>query len=108
MKTCKICNTEYSNYSGNICRTCRHGINRYNLNRTQQIELLKSQDNKCALCEKQIQLHKGNNFNACIDHDHNSNRIRGVLCGHCNSALGKLEKVNIDNFLKNIKNYLQL
>ena len=40
----------------------------------------------------------------CIDHDHNTNKIRGVLCKHCNTLLGHAkESLSI---LENAKSYL--
>lgn len=30
--------------------------------------------------------------NLCIDHNHSSNQIRGILCRHCNKALGKFRE----------------
>jgi hypothetical protein len=37
----------------------------------------------------------------CIDHDHATNRFRGLLCHNCNTKLGWYE-----NFRKEIENYL--
>lgn len=34
----------------------------------------------------------GANDNLCIDHDHGSGRVRGVLCDWCNRALGLLKE----------------
>lgn len=54
--------------------------------------LLKKQDYKCAICKTTEPLGKGN-FH--IDHCHKSEKIRGLLCHHCNVGLGHF-KDNID------------
>jgi hypothetical protein len=44
--------------------------------------LVTAQDNKCAICNTSV------SGNLHIDHCHNSNKIRGLLCGSCNRGLG--------------------
>jgi hypothetical protein len=64
---------------------------------------LKAQNNKCAIC----QCDSENAFNNTlyVDHCHNSNKLRGLLCHACNSALGKFrDSVSI---LKNAIAYLE-
>ena len=50
-------------------------------------ELLARQGGVCAVCSREptpgISLH--------VDHDHETGRIRGLLCFRCNNALGDLE-----------------
>jgi hypothetical protein len=47
----------------------------------------KVQDGECANYGCQTKLQKGKS-GACIDHDHNTGKIRGILCRTCNLALG--------------------
>lgn len=56
--------------------------------------LLEAQSGKCAICKTNSPGGKFNNFH--VDHDHNTNKIRGLLCMNCNTALGSLkEDINI-------------
>ena len=43
------------------------------------------QGGKCAICGvSQLEL----SSRLCVDHDHNTGKVRGLLCPHCNTALG--------------------
>lgn len=48
------------------------------------------QDGKCAICKQppgeNVRAHWGGKL--CIDHDHTTGRIRGLLCNDCNLAVG--------------------
>jgi hypothetical protein len=46
--------------------------------------LLAKQDGKCAICKSD----KFNGPGPCIDHDHITGKIRGILCTNCNMAIG--------------------
>ena len=46
--------------------------------------LLERQGGVCAICGKA----DWNGRGPVIDHDHVSGKVRGVICGHCNTALG--------------------
>jgi hypothetical protein len=45
--------------------------------------LLKSQNNVCAICGKESKKKA-----MCVDHDHVTGKIRGLLCDLCNTGLG--------------------
>jgi hypothetical protein len=49
------------------------------------IKITKIQRNKCAICEKNSGVRRLH-----IDHDHETGKVRGLLCGKCNRALGYL------------------
>lgn len=44
--------------------------------------LLEVQGEKCGICKKSI------GMDACVDHDHETREIRGLLCKGCNLAIG--------------------
>ena len=48
-----------------------------------------NQGGQCAICEREIFLSGGHGpQKACVDHDHTTGQVRGLLCNHCNRALG--------------------
>lgn len=56
------------------------------------------QDGVCAVCHKP-ESRKG--FRLSIDHDHITEKIRGLLCYRCNTCLGWYE-----NYAPNVAEYL--
>lgn len=52
--------------------------------------MLRDQDNKCAICGKKIFLFESSKkITAHVDHDHKTGKVRGLLCQECNTGLGK-------------------
>lgn len=58
----------------------------YGLNEEEYNNMILSQNNLCAICNKPSDktLH--------IDHDHVTGRVRGLLCSNCNLGIGLLEE----------------
>ena len=56
----------------------------YGLSYNEWVGLWYSQDGRCAICDKFFP----NTFEMCVDHNHDTGEIRGLLCRKCNSALG--------------------
>ena len=49
--------------------------------------MLKHQRGHCAICQREFK--PGRSIErVCVDHEHASGRVRGLLCGRCNSAIG--------------------
>jgi spore coat polysaccharide biosynthesis predicted glycosyltransferase SpsG len=55
--------------------------NKYGLTVDQYKDMILAQNNKCAICETDMK-------ETFIDHNHDTGIVRGVLCRHCNLALG--------------------
>lgn len=62
----------------------QHLFQKYGLTRETFEMLLASQGSKCAICRDQLNLH----YRTHVDHSHRTGKIRGILCGKCNSGLG--------------------
>lgn len=55
-----------------------------------RVQLIKAQGNRCAICEANLD-HVGGR--PCLDHDHETGLIRGVLCSNCNGIEGQIRNL---------------
>lgn len=60
-------------------------LNKYSLSPEEYEDMLERQDGKCAVCKEVM----GGSRNEHVDHDHVTGKVRGLLCAHCNTAIGK-------------------
>jgi len=100
-------------YTG-TCKTCLKLTGKfsklktqYNLSQEDFNKILIEQKGRCKICNIEIETFtfKNNKANTlCVDHCHNTGKVRGFLCNNCNRALG-LFKDN-ENILKNAYNYI--
>jgi 23S rRNA G2069 N7-methylase RlmK/C1962 C5-methylase RlmI len=54
-------------------------------------QMLKEQNGVCAICgkeESEIDKRINRKRNLSVDHNHKTNKVRGLLCGKCNKMLG--------------------
>lgn len=62
-----------------------HLLRSFGITSEQYDELLKQQGSVCAICRRQ---QADRRRRLAVDHDHNTGRIRGLLCDPCNQILG--------------------
>ena len=75
--------------------------NRYNITKEEYDKLLILQNNVCAICKNEDKKHT-----LCVDHDHKTGKIRGLLCHRCNRSIGSfLDDVQL---LENCISYLKI
>ena len=75
----------------------------YNISESEYNVLLASQNQQCFICKTTV--FSGHGQKAHVDHDHNDNQVRGLLCTNCNRGLGFFSD-NIDK-LSAAVHYLQ-
>lgn len=63
-------------------------VRKYGMTWADFTDLLEQQDGVCAICRG---LPNGPGTRLHIDHCHNSDKVRGLLCGKCNTAIGLLD-----------------
>ena len=65
-----------------------HRLKRHGITQDQFIAMKESQGFGCKVCGRpESECTKG----LCIDHDHKTGKIRGLLCNGCNAALGFMQ-----------------
>jgi hypothetical protein len=89
-------NKEYLRY---YCR-----MRRYGLSFEQVKNILTNSENKCQICNSQLDDTRAGKPH--IDHNHITGKVRGILCGNCNRGLGYFHD-NIETMGSAIE-YLQL
>lgn len=60
----------------------------YGMTPTDYKTILAAQDGRCAICDTDD---PAPHPNFCVDHDHDTGRVRGLLCNACNVGLGRFK-----------------
>lgn len=77
-----------------------HGIRIHDFFRIKE-----SQNGVCAICKRpEKATFRGKVKELCVDHDHKTGNVRGLLCSNCNRSLGLIEE-NLD-FIKGMSDYV--
>jgi hypothetical protein len=79
----------------------RNRLRRYGLSVFAAREMEKAQGGTCAICAEAISL---SDRRSHIDHDHETGKVRGILCAPCNQAIPYFDRM-IGNE-KKIREYL--
>lgn len=97
-RTCKHCGDEFTptlaaqKYCSGRCwqavfRVRREARHKISVHADHYAELLARQDGKCGICGA-MSGSNGRKDRLAVDHCHDTNYIRGLLCHRCNTALG--------------------
>ncbi len=111
---CKNCKSSYDRWfaknptptkrrrNGTIKNIYRH-IEKYGLTPDDYEAMLERQGGVCGICG-----HVPNGRRLCVDHDHATGKVRGLLCNGCNVALGaaKDEVSVLMRMIDYLKSYL--
>lgn len=65
----------------------RHYIINYGITLEERDKIIIKQNNKCKICKKSFDENKRRKY-PCVDHNHKTKKIRGILCDNCNKMLG--------------------
>jgi hypothetical protein len=129
-KTCRVCNNErspdqfYKNEHSSRCKACEQSRKRYErrvrshgeidrrrwlkrnygITPEQFASMEAGQGGKCAICGAGGFVKKGK---LCVDHNHDTMKIRGLLCHSCNMGIGhfKDDISLLENAIKYLKNH---
>ena len=79
---------------------------KYGLSMEQYEQLLNSQRNVCAICgQSETRTFRGIVSPLSVDHDHDTGKVRGLLCYGCNAGIGRLK--DSPSFLTKAAHYLR-
>lgn len=93
------CDREKTNSKTNRRRRNSHYIRKYGITLAQYEMMLEAQDGRCAICSIHEDDLEGRIELLVVDHCHETDAVRDLLCDPCNKVLG-LFKEDIQRFLK--------
>ena len=100
---CRECDKLINKGWNKLCAKCESDLNKeykyakYGLTIEIYNNMINEQNQRCLICKEKTAL--------CVDHDHATGKIRGLLCRKCNAAIGLLGD-DIENIKRAIV-YLQ-
>lgn len=120
LRTCKYCQTEKSEEefyrTSSRCKVCQaqyytdnkerfkpfvkdsHLKRNYNLSLKEFDSILKTQNGGCNICGREDRT-------LCVDHCHDTGKVRGILCRQCNTGIGQFndDPVLIEKALEHLR-----
>jgi hypothetical protein len=69
----------------------RASLKKFGLTPEQYSEMEKAQDGLCAICKRPPTASDPRKKRLCVDHDHETGKVRQLLCHGCNVGLGCLQ-----------------
>jgi len=105
---CKVCAKIYAKKYNNrrkIYNKTHILKKKYGISYDEWIAIIKDQKQRCLICNKILEdFYVYTSNSPVVDHNHETGKIRGILCNKCNRGLGYFD----DNivFLKNAVKYL--
>ena len=90
-----------------FCMNCKKRILTYGIDKQELMQIMAIKN--CQICEVELIEGKVGSNARCIDHEHRTGRVRGVVCTSCNKAEGHIAKVSEDLILwtRKLMHYLQ-
>lgn len=70
----------------------RWKLSSFGLTQDQYQQISDKQNGRCAICQQVASVRNGSAQKLCIDHCHVTGVVRGLLCFHCNAALGQFQE----------------
>jgi len=104
VNTCVDCKKQYDHkyhIKNRKKKTNRDLIKSYGISLQQKLQMLKKQNEKCAICEKELLIDRDKN----VDHCHKTGKVRDILCCKCNFGIGYFND-SVD-LLKSAQKYLE-
>ncbi len=65
-------------------------LKKYGITLEDYYSMLKNQDGRCAICGSTMRGMQHSNHRLCVDHDKDSGKVMGLLCGGCHIGIGHL------------------